>query len=87
MDLCWAHTERTRSMNNARGIQIIRHSELVEKLGISRSTLYAMRNPRSPYYDSTLPRPLRLSKAAVGFLEHEVDEWLARRATSRGNSQ
>ncbi|WP_167352048.1 AlpA family phage regulatory protein [Xanthomonas bromi] len=64
-------------------IQILRHSEMVKKLGISRSTLYAMRNPRSPYYDPTLPEPIRLSKATVGFFEHEVEAWLLKRVSYR----
>ncbi|QJD69052.1 AlpA family phage regulatory protein [Xanthomonas campestris pv. badrii] len=63
--------------------QVLRHEELESKTGLSRSTLYAMRNKKSPYYDASAPKAVRLSKRSIGFYEHEVDQWLLARSASR----
>jgi len=57
---------------------IQRRRELEARLGLSRSTIYDKLNPRSPRYDATFPKPIRLGPFAVGWLTHEVDEWLTR---------
>jgi prophage regulatory protein len=59
-------------------ISIIRRRRLEQRVGLSRSTIYDKLNPKSPRYDNTFPRPIRLGGAAVGWLEHEVDDWLNR---------
>lgn len=56
---------------------IQRRRELEARLGLSRSTIYDKLNPGSPRYDATFPKPIRLGNgAAVGWLAHEVDNWL-----------
>ena len=63
--------------------RILRLKRLKEKTGISGSTIYNKLNPRSKYYDETFPKPIRLGLGAVGWLEAEVDSWVASRANSR----
>jgi len=64
---------------------IERRRSLETRLGLSRSTIYDKINPKSPRYDSTFPKPIRLGGCAVGWLTHEVDEWLNRQIeSSRG---
>ncbi|MEB1978863.1 AlpA family phage regulatory protein [Xanthomonas campestris pv. campestris] len=63
--------------------QVLRHEELESKTGLSRSTLYAMRNKNSPYYDASVPKAVRLSRRSIGFYEHEVDQWLIERSINR----
>lgn len=63
--------------------RILRLKRLKEKTGISGSTIYNKLNPRSKYYDETFPKPIRLGLGAVGWLEAEVDGWVASRANSR----
>lgn len=58
--------------------QIIRRRHLEARLGLSRSTIYDKINPKSPRYDASFPKPIRLGGAAVGWLAHEVDAWLNR---------
>lgn len=65
-------------------VVILRRRDLEAQLRLSRSTIYDKINPKSPRYDASFPRPIRLGKAAVGWLAHEVDDWLSRQIeTSR----
>lgn len=64
--------------------QILRFDGATAKLNASRSAIYDWLNPKSPRHDPTFPRPVRIGARAVGFLEHELDAWLADRASQRG---
>lgn len=59
--------------------RILRMKGLVAKTNRSKSALYDLQNQRSPRFDPTFPQPLRLGPRTVGWLEHEVDEWLLNR--------
>ena len=64
------------------GVRIIRMRELVRRLSISRSGIYDRLNPRSPRFDATFPRPVRLSMArrgAIGWPEVWIDGWVRAR--------
>lgn len=63
---------------NEQQAKIIRRRQLEARLGLSRSTIYDKINPKSPRYDASFPKPIRLGSAAVGWLAHEVDDWLNR---------
>ncbi|VVE89879.1 helix-turn-helix transcriptional regulator [Pandoraea bronchicola] len=58
---------------------VLRLNRLKEKTGISRSTVYNKINPKSKYYDDAFPKPIRLGPGSVGWLEAEVNAWLASR--------
>ncbi|WP_407545607.1 helix-turn-helix transcriptional regulator [Acinetobacter baumannii] len=64
-------------------MQIIRMNEVSKLSGLSRSTLYEKLNEKSSRYDKTFPKQLKLSRNAVGWLEHEVLEWLESKANER----
>jgi prophage regulatory protein len=50
------------------------------RTGLSRSTIYVR------VADGSFPKPIRLSDRAIGWLESEVDTWLADRVElSRGD--
>lgn len=61
-------------------IQIIRLSQLTQMLSISRSCVYDWLNPRSPRYDPSFPKQVRLtgrnSGGAVGWRLDSVMAWL-----------
>lgn len=57
---------------------IIRLRKVIEKTGLSRSTIYNLINS-----DQFVPK-IQISIRAIGFLESEVDAWIAGRiAASR----
>ncbi|MBL1267485.1 MAG: AlpA family phage regulatory protein [Halomonas sp.] len=58
---------------------VLRMKQMTQKLSISRSSIYEKMNPKSPRFDATFPKPIRLGAASVGWLENQVDEWLMRR--------
>jgi prophage regulatory protein len=63
---------------------VLRIPACSKKIGLKRSAIYDKLTPKSPRYDPTFPRPIRLGARAVGFLEAELDTWLdARIAASR----
>lgn len=64
-------------------IYILRMPVLHSRLGMARATIYDWMNPDSPRYDPTFPLPIKLSAGgSVGWIEEEVDEWLASKASS-----
>lgn len=57
-------------------IKVLRIKDLIRKVGMARSTIYDRINPKSPRYDNTFPKPIKLGLSAVGWLEHEIDAWV-----------
>lgn len=65
----------------------------MERTGLSRSTIFEKLNPRSKDYEVGFPQRLYLGGIdsdsghrrgrSIGFLEAEVDAWIAARAASR----
>ena len=62
-------------------VKILRMRAVLAKLGVARSTIYDWLNPKSPRYDATFPKQLRLGQQSVGWMEAELDQWLLQRAT------
>ncbi|MCK0510154.1 helix-turn-helix transcriptional regulator [Aromatoleum buckelii] len=59
---------------------ILRRNQVETRTGLSRSTIYAkMRpNPKRPGgFDPTFPKPIAVGARAVGWIEAEIDGWLA----------
>ena len=53
-------------------ITILRRRQVEARTGLGRSTIYSRMKE-----DPAFPRPVSIGARAVGWLEHEVDEWLA----------
>ncbi|MHA3055358.1 AlpA family phage regulatory protein [Acinetobacter sp. ANC 4633] len=62
--------------NNQSAIQILRLKEVVHTTGISRSSLYEKLNPKSRRYDPSFPTPIKIGASAVGWFQHELNDWL-----------
>lgn len=59
---------------------IMRRNMVEARTGLSRSTIYAKLtpNPKRPGdFDPTFPKPISLGARAVGWIEAEIDGWLA----------
>ena len=59
---------------------ILRRRQVEARTGLSRSTIYARMNQcgkRPQEYDPTFPRQISVGKRAVGWIEAEVDKWIA----------
>lgn len=56
--------------------RILRLAEVKRRIGLSRSAIYDRLNPRSPRYDESFPRPLRLGPKAVGWQETRIQAWI-----------
>ncbi|WP_423380281.1 helix-turn-helix transcriptional regulator [Burkholderia sp. LMG 32019] len=59
-------------------LRILRMRQLIERTRLSRATLYVLMAS-----DPTFPRKIKLTARTVGWLESEVDAWIASRAESR----
>ena len=57
-------------------MRILRRKELVTLVGLSISACYEKMNVRSPRYDASFPKSVKLGKKAVGWVEAEVVNWL-----------
>ncbi len=58
---------------------ILRLKKVKDRTGLSRSTIYLR------IQEGTFPRPINLGARAVGWIEHEIDEWLISRVQKRDN--
>jgi prophage regulatory protein len=59
--------------------RIIRLPETSNRTGKKRSTIYDTLNPKSPRYDATFPKPVKLGARSIGFYESEVQAWIESR--------
>ena len=66
-------TEKPRAERTNPPIRFLRLPEVLERTGLSRSTIYVRLAAR------TFPRPVALGERAVGWIEAEVDEWVRER--------
>jgi prophage regulatory protein len=58
---------------------LIRISDLEKKIGLSKSAIYARLSKKSPNFDPSFPRPIKLGGRAtspIAFVEEEVNQWI-----------
>lgn len=56
--------------------QIIRPSDVIKKIGLSRSSLY------KHMAAGTFPQSIALGERAIGFLSSDIDDWIDSRIAS-----
>lgn len=56
--------------------RVLRLKQVLERVGLSRSTIYDRMNPASPRYDDTFPKPIKIGSSAVGWLESSISQWI-----------
>lgn len=62
---------------------VLRISGMTKKTGMSRSAIYYKLDLGGKYYDASFPKPIHVGASTVGWIEAEVDGWLASRAQAR----
>lgn len=60
------------------GARVLRIKDVINRTGLSRSTLYALMKS-----DPAFPKKVSLSPRTTGVIEHQLDAWIALRASSR----
>ena len=68
------------SQQNRQQFRVLRIKEVIHLVGLSRSAIYDRINPKSPRYDESFPKPLKLGmnsrNIAVGWLERDLIQWM-----------
>ena len=57
-------------------LKLLRAAQVCDKLKISKTTLYAKLDRNSKYHDPDFPRQIKLGSSSVGWVEHQVDQWI-----------
>ena len=60
-------------------MKFLRTSQLVEKIGLSRSTIWRLENQEK------FPKRRQIGPGAVGWLEEEVEQWMSDRPVAEGS--
>ena len=50
--------------------KVIRRREVEARIGLARSTIYAM------MADDRFPRPVKIGRRAVGWVEEDINQWI-----------
>lgn len=61
--------------------RVLRIKDVINRTGLSRSTLYALMKS-----DPAFPKKVSLSPRTTGLIEHQLDAWIALRASSRASA-
>ena len=73
-----AFTGQTFQMN-----QLINIHQVVGIVGVARSTIYAMMDEFSPYYDPTFPKKVKITQKRIGWSAWEINQWIETKLESR----
>ncbi len=65
------------SKTTQRPLKVLRRRDVQARTGLPCSSLYAL------MADGAFPHPIQLSANRVGWLEHEIQDWIAQRACHR----
>ena len=71
-------TGQTFQMN-----QLINIHQVVGIVGVARSTIYAMMDEFSPYYDPTFPKKVKITQNRIGWSAWEINQWIETKLESR----
>lgn len=57
-------------------LRILRIEDVADKFSKGKSILYDWLNIKSARFDSSFPKPIKLSTKSIGWLSTEIDKWL-----------
>lgn len=64
---------------------VVRIDGFVKMVGLSKSTIYDRLNKKSPRYDPTFPKQIKIGASAVGWLVDEIEAWINACAAKRAS--
>lgn len=66
---------------------ILKDRVVAQKIGMSRSSIWAKINPKSTSFDPSFPQPVSTGLRATGWIEDELDAWLMTQANKRQQTE
>lgn len=72
-------SEKASSVASSQPVTIIRIKQVMSRTGLSKSAIYDKLDTKSPRFDQTFPKQRNLGVSTVGWVESEIDSWLASR--------
>lgn len=66
-------------------VSVIRIAGVSTMIGLSKSTIYDRLNKKSPRYDPTFPKQIKIGASAVGWLVDEIEAWINACAAKRAS--
>ena len=67
------HSEGSRGPTRRQPIRLLRLPQVIQLVGLRRASIYKMQS------EGRFPRRVKLGIRAVGWVEEEIQEWLAKR--------
>ena len=55
---------------------MIRLRDVLNRTGLSRSTIYSKLDINSPHYDELFPKQVRVGTGSVRWVQSEIDLWI-----------
>ena len=63
--------------------QLISIKQVVELVGVGRSTIYEMIDKNSPYYDPTFPKKVKITQNRIDWSAYEIHQWIENKLANR----
>lgn len=63
--------------------QVINLKEVMQITGLSRATIYNIRNEKHKHYDPTFPKQAKFTVGRVGWLAWDIHQWIESKLASR----
>jgi prophage regulatory protein len=68
---------------STRPLVILRRKQVLARTALPPASIYNKLNPKSPGFDPSFPVQIMLGAKAVGWIESEIDDWVASRPRVR----
>ena len=63
--------------------QLISIKQVMEIVGVGRSTIYEMIDKNSPYYDPTFPKKVKITQNRIDWSAYEIHQWIENKLANR----
>ena len=63
--------------------QLISIKQVMEIVGVGRSTIYEMIDKNSPYYDPTFPKKVKITQNRIDWSAWEIHQWIENKLANR----